>query len=367
VSCDLKKTVLHDDHVRLGAEMAGFAGWEMPIHYGSILEETMYTRVSCSVFDTCHMGEFIIEGDPSSCRFDEAVTHPVSAMKEKSCAYGFLLNEQGGILDDLIVYRISRDRWMTVVNAANTRSDADAIRSRLSPSASFEDVSGATVKIDVQGPKSLEVMKQFTGDGVKALRYFGFSEFNMFGEDCVVSRTGYTGELGFEVYLSVRNGERFWRELCGHPLVKPAGLGARDILRLEAGLPLYGNELTAYMTPFDAGMDRFVDLNRNFYGKEALKEKSAHCMPRRLVALEADGRRIPRHGNKILSDGNECGVVTSGVYSPHLERGIGFGYVNSEAYEKGRPLTISSERGGFGACISEIPFVKNTSLRYRED
>jgi aminomethyltransferase len=365
--CDIKKTVLYDEHIRRHALMAEFAGWGMPIHYGSIVDEAKFARVSCSVFDICHMGEFIISEDPSLLSFSKAITHPVLKMKESTCAYGFLLNENGTVIDDLIIYRIALNRWMAVVNAANINRDAEAIQNRLLSAASFDDVSDKTAKIDVQGPKALDVMKHFAGDSVKSLRYFCFSVFNILGEECIVSRTGYTGELGFEVYLSNQTGVRFWNELCAHPLVKPAGLGARDILRLEAGLPLYGDELTEETTPLEAGMERFIDFQKDFYGKDALMQQKESGIKKILVAIETDGRRTPRHENRISVDGADSGYVTSGVFSPHLGHCIGFGYVNSDIAQKGRSINITGEHGGFDAYISEAPFVKNTSIRYRED
>ena len=359
-------TPLHDEHVALKALMAPFAGWDMPIHYGSILDEARHTRSSVSVFDISHMGEFIVKEKPGSLYLDQAITTPVLAMKNNRCRYGFLLNDNGGIIDDLITYRIAEDEWMIVVNAANEKRDFATIRERLSSGATIDNISARIVKLDVQGPLSMEVMAGIVGPGIKKLTYYGFDHFDIGGRRHIISRTGYTGELGYEVYVDPATGIDLWRELLKNPAVKPAGLGARDILRLEVGLPLYGSDFTEETTPVDGGMDRFLDMNKQFVGREAVVAKQKAGTSRRLVGFVANGRRSPRHENRIKAAGADAGFVTSGVFSPHLNCGIGMGYVEATHADNGTPIAIDTGKGDITATIEPVPFIKQTSIKYTE-
>ena len=361
-----KNTPIYEEHVALNALMAPFAGWNMPIHYGSILEETKHTRSAVSIFDISHMGEFIVKEAPGTATLDSAVTIPVIKIKNGRCKYGFLLDDGGRILDDLIAYRLADEQWMLVVNAAGEERDYRVIGSRLSPGASIENISARTVKIDVQGPKSLDVMKSIAGDGVKKLGYYGFDHFNVLGGDVLISRTGYTGELGFEVYIDSAKGVELWKRLMEHPAVRPAGLGARDILRLEMGLPLYGSELSEETTPLDAGMERFLDMEKDFTGKQALVEQKKQGVRRNLVGFTVDGRRTPRHENRLLVDGADSGFVTSGVFSPHLNRGIGMGYIDAALNRTGSEIDIDTGKGSIRATLEQVPFIKQTSIKYSE-
>jgi aminomethyltransferase len=359
-------TPLHEEHVSLKALMAPFAGWDMPIHYGSILDEARHTRSAVSVFDISHMGEFIVKERPGSSSLDHAITTPVLAMKNGRCKYGFLLNERGGIIDDLITYRLSDDEWMIVVNASNEKRDFETISGRLSSDAKIENISARIVKLDVQGPKSMEVLAGIAGPGIKKLTYYGFGHFEFMGGRHIISRTGYTGELGFEVYVDPDTGVKLWKELLRHPAVTPAGLGARDILRLEMGLPLYGNEFTEDTSPIDGGMERFLDMNKSFAGKEALVKQQKTGTARRLVGFIADGRRSPRHENRIVEGGKDSGHVTSGVFSPHLNCGIGMGYIDAARAGIGTAIAIDTGRGEIAAKIDPVPFIKQTSIKYTE-
>jgi aminomethyltransferase len=350
-------TPLYDEHVGLRAVMGPFAGWNMPIRYGSILEEARHTRIAASIFDTSHMGEFLVREDPGS-SLDHVLTVRASGMENKRCKYGFLLNQNGTIRDDLIVYRKTVDEWMLVVNAGTQEGDYGFIAEMLSSDADLENISARTVKIDVQGPRSLEILEPLAGKGIGSLSYYGFDFFELFSSTCVISRTGYTGETGLEVYIDAEKGAELWRALMENPVVRPAGLGARDILRLEMGYPLYGSELTEDITPIESGMERFLDMDRDFNGREALIELKKRGVTKRLVGFLADGRRTPRHGNRIIAQGKEAGYVTSGVYSPHLNRGIGMGYIHAGAGGEGTIL-IDADRGEIEARIVRTPFLKN--------
>jgi aminomethyltransferase len=361
---DAQNTPLYNEHLKLNALMAPFAGWNMPIHYGSIIEETKYTRTNTSVFDICHMGEFFVKENPEKSSLDRIITVPVVKMPVGKCRYGFLLNDNGTVIDDLIVYRITNDEWMIVVNASNEERDAKTISKKLSKDAKFENRSSKTAKLDVQGPGSRAVMEKIAGAGIKGLKYFTFSKFDIYGGSRIISRTGYTGELGFEVYVDSDKAVKLWNDLLAMPGVKPAGLGARDILRLEAGLPLYGDEMTEDTTPLEACFERVLDYEKEFCGKQALLKQKKKGLEKILIGFMVDGRRTPRHTNKILIGGKEAGFVTSGVFSPHLNKGIGMGYIN-----KGNPavnaeeIEIVLDKGQVKARIEALPFVKATSIK----
>ncbi len=286
-----KKSPLHEKHVDLKALMAPFAGWEMPIHYGSIIDEAKHTRSSVSIFDISHMGELFVKENPADSSLDKILTVPVTKMKLNSCRYGFLLNNKGGILDDLLVYRIKDDEWMIVVNASNEEHDADIISKGLSRKASFENRSAGIVKIDVQGPRSPEIMMKAAGPAVRELGYYRFGDFDIFGKKCIISRTGYTGETGFEIYIERGKGMTLWQELLNNSDIKPAGLGARDILRLEAGLPLYGHELTEETAPLEGSLERFLDMEKEFTGKNSIIQQKNNGIKKNLsdLLLKAGG------------------------------------------------------------------------------
>ncbi len=351
---DLKKTPLTDEHKRLGAKLAPFGGWLMPIQYAGIIAEHQWTRKEASVFDICHMGEFFIRGDADKTGLNRIVTLNVAAIPVGSCRYGFALNDAGGVIDDLIVYRIAKEEWMVVTNAATIAGDEAQFRKYLSAGTDFRNASDATGKLDIQGPKSLDVMKKLIGPGVAGLDYYTFRHFNLLGEKIIVSRTGYTGELGYEIYISSGKVEAAWKLFLGDTRVKPAGLGARDTLRLEMCYPLYGQDMTAETTPLEAGMKKFVDFGKDFIGKAALSQKNTD---RQFVYFTANSRRAPRHNYRIMKDGKDIGVVTSGSFSPSLSVGIGMGYVTA-ACPAGTAIILKENNVEIEAVVTTRPFYK---------
>ena len=324
----LQKTPLSDIHVSMGAKMAPFGGWFMPIQYEGILAEHANTRSSVSIFDICHMGEFTLEADPVSSGLGRIVTQNIVSMPVGACRYGFILNEKGGVIDDLVVYRLGKTSWMLVVNAATIAGDEAHIRKNLSGKFKFENISNATGKLDIQGPGSLDVLKKLFGDDLSKLGYYTFDKFKLWGMDVVVSRTGYTGELGYEVYVPADKVVKLWNTLLEDKRVKPAGLGCRDTLRLEMGYPLYGQDLDTAHTPVAAGFEKFVDFNKDFIGKGALLKEKKDGIKERLISFKSDTRRSPRHNFAIFKDASRVGTVTSGSFSPNLLTGIGMGYVS---------------------------------------
>jgi len=338
----LLKTPLYDEHLALKARMVPFGGWAMPLQYAGILQEHAHTRGQVSIFDISHMGEFIVDGDLARCGLDRIVTMSLADLAVGACRYGCMLNERGGVMDDLIVFRTEPERWFIVVNGATTRKDAEHFRKYLEADAVFTDVSAQTGKIDIQGPRSREIMKSLVAD-IGKLGYYSFDFFNLLGENVLISRTGYTGELGYEIYFPWERTPALWRELIQHREVKPAGLGARDTLRLEMGYSLYGHELEEDRSPLEAGLNRFIDFNKEFIGKDALVKQKREGVKRRIVGILSESRRSPRGGHVIrVPSGEEIGLVTSGTFSPSLNRGIGLGFVSAPYAASGTPVAFGS-------------------------
>ena len=355
------KTPLYETHLALGAKMAPFGGWMMPIQYQGILAEHAHTRQAVSVFDICHMGEFMLQADCVLTGFDRLVTQNITAMPFNTCRYGFMLNPQAGILDDLIIYRISETKWMLVVNAATTSGDLENLKENLFAGYSLENVSDKMSKLDVQGPQSLEVLKNIFGDGLAKLNYYTFSEFIFQGQHCIVSRTGYTGERGYEIYIANDYVRSLWELLLCDERVRPAGLGARDTLRLEMSYPLYGQDLDIHHSPLAAGLLKFVDFSKDFIGKDVLLAEQKNGPQEHLIYFQADSRRSPRHGFAIFTDNQRIGTVTSGSFSPSLSVGIGMGYVAGN-YDIGAQLVIKDAGIEIPVKVVKRPFLKKTSL-----
>ena len=358
----LQATPVCSRHRALNALMAPFGGWDMPIQYEGIIAEHNWCRSRASLFDICHMGEFIFQGDFESGGLEDVFTFSVKTIPLGRSRYGFLLNEQGGIIDDLIAFRIAGDKVMIVVNAATAPKDFAAIKGRLKGGL-FTDITAATGKLDLQGPLSRAVMVAFFGEEVAAIPYFKFITMNILGVEAIVSRTGYTGELGYEIFIPAEKVCGLWDLLLTDERVKPAGLGARDVLRLEVGYSLYGSDVDEETNPLEAGLDGFVNFEKCFVGKEALLRVKEQGVTRKKIAFEVAGRRSPRHHYDICSAGEVVGNVTSGVFSPILGRGVGIGFVTPELTAIGTPLTISHERVSMEATVCELPFFKDGSVR----
>ena len=357
------ETPLAGKHRERKALMAPFGGWNMPIQYDEgILAEHRWCRENAALFDICHMGEFLYRGDFRAGGLEDVFSFSVASIPEGRSRYGFLLNENGGIIDDMIVFRLGSDEAMIVVNAANTVGDFAAISERLKSKAGFTDISSATGKIDLQGPLSKNVLTDLLGQEIASIPYFRFLQMEIFGFKAIISRTGYTGELGYEIFLPAENATELWERLLEDPRVKPAGLGARDILRLEIGYSLYGNDIDETVTPLEAGLSAFVDFEKEFVGKEALLRKKAEGIIKSKVALRLKSRRSPRHGYEIWKEDRKIGVVTSGGFSPMLGCGIALGLV-TQACEQGAMLIIRHGPILMEATVCDLPFYKSGSVR----
>jgi aminomethyltransferase len=360
---ELKSTPLLLEHERLKALIAPFGGWSMPIQYDGIIAEHRWCREKAALFDICHMGEFLFRGDIVASGLEDVFTFSVKGIPVGRSRYGFLLNDSGGIIDDLIVFRLAEDEVMIVVNAATIEKDFAAIGSRLKPGANFLNITAATGKLDLQGPLSREVLVKAFGGEIEKIPYFKFIRMNILGVDAIVSRTGYTGELGYEIFLPAEKVLELWSLLLSDERVKPAGLGARDVLRLEMGYSLYGSDIDDNTTPLEAGLSAFVNFDKEFTGKEALLQQQRDGVKRVRVAFQVNSRRSPRHHYEIVHEGTATGSVTSGVFSPMLGCGVGLGLVKPGAEAIGTPLTIRHENVTMEAAVVELPFYKGGSLR----
>jgi len=359
----LKRTPLFEEHIRCQAKMVPFGGWEMPVQYEGILAEYEQTRNRCSLFDTSHMGEFTVDGDCVETGLDRLVSMSLADLPVKTCRYGILPNGDGGVIDDLIVFRVDQRKWFIVVNGGTTEKDANHFLKHLSEKTVFKDLSTQTGKLDLQGPLSRDVLKDFI-NGIEKLDYFSFDFFNLLGKNVLISRTGYTGELGYEIFFPWDSTVELWNALLKNDKVKPAGLGARDVLRLEMGYSLYGHELGEDISPLEAGLKRFINFDKDFIGKPALLEEVNNGMKRKLIGFISENRRSPR-GEQILfnENGNEIGVVTSGTFSPSLKNGIGLGFVQYDQASKGEKIFFGSKKQKIAAKVTGRSFYNNGSLK----
>jgi aminomethyltransferase len=357
----VKRTILYESHIALGAKMAPFGGYEMPIQYSGIIAEHTATRNAAAIFDTCHMGEFRITGSGAAADLENILSCPVSSIKIGQCRYGFICNETGGVIDDQILYRMADNEFFMVVNAATEQGDFAWIQQRLSAQTTFENLSAQTAKLDLQGPASVKIMQKLMAAPIDGMKYYTWAKNRYRGAEVLVSRTGYTGEIGFEIYCTNDLGKTFWND-CLELGAVPAGLGARDTLRLEMGYPLYGHELDDHTNAAESGFSRAVAPDKKFIGAESVLDPAKKH--RLLVGIRLDGRRSARHGDMVLDKaGNPVGKVTSGSFSPSLGYAIAFGYVSIENSSIGTNAIIRTERQELSGSIVELPFYKNATGR----
>lgn len=332
---ELKRTPLHEFNVAHGARMVDFAGWEMPVQYKSIVEEHKATRTAAGLFDVSHMGEATVEGPGATAFLDYVLTNSISNMPEGRALYSLMCNHRGGVVDDLLVYRRGEDSYLLCLNAANTQKDIDWL-AELSGEfeAEVSDVSDEYALLALQGPQALEILSQLANIDLDQLGYYWFAEGQVAGVDCLVSRTGYTGEKGVELFVPPQGAVALAEALLklGSPQgLELAGLGARDSLRLEAGYSLYGHEIDDEIGPVQAGLMWTVKLKKkpDFIGRGAIERLRAEGPDQRIVFFKTGGRRIARAGAEVLSEGKRVGRVVSGAFSPMLNEAIGSALVAS--------------------------------------
>ncbi len=357
------RTPLYEEHVALDANMVSFAGWDMPLLYRGIIPEHRQTRERASVFDTSHMGTFDVSGPDASAELDRLVTQSVGSIKIGACAYGYLLDESGGVLDDLICFRRGPESFRLVVNAGTRKDDAAWIGTKLSPRTQFTDVSERLAKLDIQGPASKKEFERALGASLPELRYFHFEELTLDGMSVMISRTGYTGELGYEIFMPAERVRAFWKKMIEKSGILPAGLGARDILRLEMGYSLYGHELDRTRTPAGASGGRFIDTSKSFVGRDAVLRDLESPGTRRLAGLLLEGRQAARAHDVVIRDGRERGMVTSGLFSPSLNSAIALAYLDKDVSSIGEQFEIRVRDRMLKAGVVELPFYKKGTAR----
>ena len=359
-------TPLHDRHVALGARLIEFGGWLMPVQYSGILEEHRAVRERAGLFDLSHMGELFVEGPEAGAALAAALVSNPPALAVGRAHYSMICAEDGGIIDDLIVYRLGEERFLVVANASNAPVVSDALVERLSGfKAVLDDRSLAMALCAVQGPRSVDIVGPLTDVDLSALRYYAIAEGHVLGIPALVARTGYTGEDGFEIFVENNRAVELWDGLSaagqGFGLA-PVGLGARDTLRLEAGMPLYGNDLDRSTNPYEAGLGRVVKLDKpgSFVGRSALEKVSREGPSRKLVGLAMVGRGIARHDYPVHREARRTGVVTSGTLSPSLGRAIAMAYVAPGDAETGTILDVEIREQRVPATVVDLPFYRRT-------
>ena len=359
---ELRKTPLHEKHVALGAKMVPFAGFEMPVRYTSLIEEHMAVRNEVGVFDVSHMGEFLIEGSGSVELINRISSNDISKLSPGQAQYSCMPNDQGGIVDDLIIYMMKEQQFLLVVNASNIQKDWDWIEGHNSFGAKMRNVSDDYALLAVQGPKASSLLSTLTDVDLEAIQYYQFTVGRIADvENILISATGYTGSGGFELYIPKNVAGKTWDALFdGNLPVKavPAGLGARDTLRLEMGYCLYGNDIDDTTSPLEAGLGWITKFNHDFINAKALAAQKAEGLTKRMAGFVMEEKGIPRQGYEILSSsGESIGRVTSGTQSPMLEKGIGMGYIDVPHHKKGTDIYIQIRKKRLKATVSRPPFV----------
>lgn len=363
-----RQTPLHRVHEALGATFTEFAGWRMPLRYSGDTAEHNAVRNGAGLFDLTHMGEIRISGPQAAEALDYALVANASAIKPGRARYTMICNSTGGVLDDLIVYRLGEQEFLVVANAANAAVVSAELAERIGGfDAEHQDVSDDYALIAVQGPNAVAILAPLTDTDLAEVKYYAGYRSQVADKDVLLARTGYTGEDGFELFTAPGDAEAVWQALtesgAQHGL-QPAGLSCRDTLRLEAGMPLYGNELSADLTPFHANLGRVVKLDKpgDFVGKDALAAAAEKPTERTLVGLSTDQRRAPRHGYRVLdADGAEIGVVTSGAPSPTLGHPIGMAYVDRDHSEPGTQLQVDIRGKNVAVQVVELPFYRRNA------
>lgn len=355
----VKKTALYDIHAGLGAKMVEFGGFMMPVQYRGIIDEHNKVRKSVGVFDVSHMGEFEFRG-PAALEFLQRVTiNDVAKLAPGQAQYSAMCYPDGGIVDDLIIYRMP-DRYMAIVNAANLQKDWQWLQQAATPGVDMRDVSDQTCLLAVQGRNAQATLQKLTQVNLGEIKYYWFAQGDIAGVPAVIARTGYTGEDGFEIAFEEKHAARVWQAIfdAGKSFeIEPIGLGARDTLRLEMKYCLYGNDIDQTTNPLEAGLGWITKLDKgNFIGKEAIAAAKAQGLRRKLVGFELPGKNIARHGYALLQDGRTIGQVTSGTFSPSLQKAIGMGYVASEHSAVGSVITVDIRGRQIDAQVSKTPF-----------
>ncbi len=364
----MKRTALFDGHVACGAKLVDFAGWEMPIQYSGVVDEYQAVRTAAGLFDVSHMGRILVAGPGSLAFLQRVTTNDVAKIAVKQSQYSMVCNSHGGIKDDVFIYHVEPYQFLVCVNASNREKILDWMREQIKhgQGCRLEDRSVDLAQLAIQGPQARSILERVGVPDIAGLKPRHCLEAKLIGASCLITRTGYTGEPGYELYLPADHAPLLWNELLGRGRaagLKPAGLGARDLLRLEMGYLLYGNDIMEETTPLEAGAGWVVDFQKcDFIGRDRLKQQQDRGVTRCLVAFELLQKAVPRHGFKIWSNGQpakkEIGEVTSGNLSPILQKGIGLGYVQPDAAAAGSHIAIDIRGKIVPAVVVKPPFYK---------
>lgn len=352
-----KRTCLYDKHVALGALISPFGGFDMPIQYTNIVDEHNAVRKACGIFDVSHMGEVLVTGAESEAFVNYIFTNDIKDAPDGKIFYGMMCHPTGGVVDDLLVYKMEPQRYFLVINASNIDKDVAWI---MEQSKKFdvvvENQSEKYGEVAVQGPKTEEIVERILGIECSDLAFYTCKEVERNGETIIISRTGYTGEDGFEIYASHAFTNEVWDKLVGSGEVKPCGLGCRDTLRFEVGLPLYGDELTDEITPLEAGLGMFAKLDKDFIGRDALAAQKAEGLKRKIVGIELKDKAIPRHGYEVEADGKVIGVVTTGYNSISTGKSVCMAMLDIEYTKLDTEVAVRIRKKVFPGVVTKKRF-----------
>lgn len=355
----MKNTALSATHEALGAKMVPFAGYNMPVQYDGVNIEHETVRKDVGVFDVSHMGEFLIEGEHALALIQKVSSNDASKLTVGKAQYSCLPNDDGGVVDDLIIYKLKEESYLLVVNASNIEKDWNWISSKNNVGATMRDLSEDYSLLAIQGPRAIEAMQPLTSHDLSGIKFYNFEVGTFAGVDnVIISATGYTGSGGFEIYCKNDEVKQIWDKVT-EAGAKPIGLAARDTLRLEMGYCLYGNDINDTTSPIEAGLGWITKFSKKFTNSEALEAEKLRGPERKLVAFELDGRGIPRQGYDIVDgNGNKIGEVTSGTMSPSLGKGIGLGYVPPVFAAVDSKINIQVRKNAIAATVVKLPFYK---------
>ncbi len=362
---EAKKTPFYEKHTALNGKIVDYNGWLLPVQFPQgLVEEVRDTRKRATIFDVSHMGEVSVKGSDAENFLQKILTNDVSKLKDNAIMYSPVCYPDGGVVDDILIYRVSSDNYLLVVNAANTEKDFAWFQENCSGDVKLENLSSQYAQIALQGPNSKAILQKLTEVDLTEMKFYRFqADVSVAGVNCIVSRTGYTGEDGFEVYCKNEGAIDLWNavwEEGQNKELRPAGLGARDVLRLEASLPLYGHELSKDITPLQAGLNKFVKLDKPvpFNGQEALKKQAQEGIPKKLYGLEMLERGVPREGYTVKSGEQEIGWVSSGSYSPTLEKFIAMAFLDPGIQEQDEEVDVAIRKRTYRAKTIKLPFYR---------
>lgn len=356
----MKKTPLYEKHIQLNGKIIDFGGWALPVEYTGIIPEHEAVRTKAGLFDVSHMGEILVTGEDAETFLQRVLTNDISVLKDNQIAYTTMCRPDGGIIDDFLVYKYSNVEYLLVVNAANTEKDFNWLEENILEDVKVEDISAKYALLALQGPLAQNILQKTTPADLNEIEFYRFKDIKIGDIETMVSRTGYTGEDGFELYFAAEKAEEMWELLLSagkdEGLI-PAGLGARDTLRFEASLPLYGNELNENITPLEAGLGFCVKLNKdNFIGKEALAKQKEEGLKRKIIGFEMIDRGIPRSNYEIFAEGEKIGYVTTGSYSPTLKKNLGLALIDSDYTKIGTEIEVLVRKKSLKAKVIKKPF-----------